>query len=99
MSLCPSTSTLMAGRPVAELSLTKSGLLAPFGSKRDRQPEPIEAARQIIMQEIVQPAMANPEGMPQLWALCDGWLSHLDRCLFIGGSPFSAPASHLDSPA
>jgi len=88
---------LSIGRLADELSMSKSGLFAHFGSKLELQLETIEAARQIFMEEIVQPAMANPEGMLQLWALCDGWLSHVERRVFLGGCFFTAAAFEFDS--
>lgn len=88
---------LSIGRLAEELSMSKSGLFAHFGSKMELQLETIEAARQIFTDQIVRPAMANPEGMLQLWALCDGWLSHVERRVFLGGCFFTAAAFEFDS--
>src|SRR5215470_6883227 len=88
---------LSIGRLADELSMSKSGLFAHFGSKLELQLETIEAAREIFMEEIVLPAKANPEGMLQLWALCDGWLSHVERRVFLGGCFFTAAAFEFDS--
>ena len=44
---------LSIGRLAEELSMSKSGLFAHFGSKLELQLETIEAARQIFMEEIV----------------------------------------------
>jgi AcrR family transcriptional regulator len=88
---------LSIGRLADELSMSKSGLFAHFGSKLELQLETIEAARQIFMEEIVLPAKAQPEGMPQLWALCSGWLSHVERRVFLGGCFFTAAAFEFDS--
>jgi AcrR family transcriptional regulator len=88
---------LSIGRLAEELSMSKSGLFAHFGSKLELQLETIEAARQIFMEQVVQPAMAYPEGMPQLWALCDLWLSHVERRVFLGGCFFTAAAFEFDS--
>jgi len=41
--------------------------------------------------------LAQPEGMPRLWALCDGWLSHVERRIFAGGCFFTAAAFEFDS--
>jgi AcrR family transcriptional regulator len=88
---------LSIGRLAEELSMSKSGLFAHFGSKLELQMETIEAARQIFMEQVVEPAMAQPAGMPQLWALCDLWLSHVERRVFLGGCFFTAAAFEFDS--
>ena len=88
---------LSIGRLAEELSMSKSGLFAHFGSKLELQLETIQAAREIFMEQVVQPAMAHPEGMPQLWALCDLWLSHVERRVFLGGCFFTAAAFEFDS--
>src|SRR5260370_39795071 len=76
---------LSIGSLAEKLNMSKSGLFSHFGSKQELQLETIEAARQIFIGEIVRPALANPEGMLQLWALCDGWLSHVERRVCAGG--------------
>src|SRR5260370_14336452 len=68
---------LSIGRLAEKLNMSKSGLFSHFGSKQELQLETIEAARQIFIEEIVRPALANPAGMLQLWPLVDGWLSHV----------------------
>ncbi len=88
---------LSIGRLAEKLNMSKSGLFSHFGSKQELQLETIEAARQIFIEEIVRPALANPEGMLQLWALCDGWLSHVERRVFAGGCFFTAAAFEFDS--
>jgi AcrR family transcriptional regulator len=88
---------LSIGRLAEKLNMSKSGLFAHFGSKQELQLETIEAARQIFIEEIIRPALANPEGMLQLWALCDGWLSHVERRVFAGGCFFTGAAFEFDS--
>ncbi|HTD22964.1 MAG TPA: TetR/AcrR family transcriptional regulator [Terriglobales bacterium] len=88
---------LSIGRLAEKLNMSKSGLFAHFGSKQELQLETIEAARQIFIEEIIRPALAQPEGMLQLWALCDGWLSHVEREVFAGGCFFTAAAFEFDS--
>jgi AcrR family transcriptional regulator len=88
---------LSIGRLAEKLNMSKSGLFAHFGSKQDLQLETIEAARRIFIEEILRPALAQPEGMLQLWALCDGWLSHVERQVFAGGCFFTAAAFEFDS--
>src|SRR5260370_15036371 len=88
---------LSIGSLAEKLNMSKSGLFSHFGSKQELQLETIEAARQIFIEEIVRPALANPEGMLQLWALCDGWLSHVERRVFAGGGFFSTASLVFDN--
>src|SRR5215470_4444808 len=69
---------LSIGRLAEELKMSKSGLFAHFGSKEDLQVATVEMARQIFVDHVIRPALAQPEGMPRLWALCDRWLGHVE---------------------
>ena len=88
---------LTIGRLAELLNMSKSGLFAHFGSKLDLQLETIDAARSIFIDEVVRPALTKPEGMPRLWALCDGWLSLIERKVFEGGCFFTAASFEFDS--
>ena len=88
---------LTIGRLADLLNMSKSGLFAHFGSKLELQIETVNAARGIFIDEIVRPALAKPEGMPRLWALCDGWLSLIERKVFTGGCFFTAASFEFDS--
>ena len=88
---------LSIGRLAEKLHMSKSGLFAHFGSKQELQLETIDTAREIFVEEILRPALAQPEGMLRLWALCDGWLSHVERRIFAGGCFFTAAAFEFDS--
>jgi AcrR family transcriptional regulator len=88
---------LTIGRLADELKMSKSGLFAHFGSKEDLQLATVDMARQIFAEHVVQPALAMPEGMPRLWALCNGWLSHVENHVFQGGCFFTAASFEFDS--
>jgi AcrR family transcriptional regulator len=88
---------LTIGRLAEELNMSKSGLFAHFGSKEDLQLATVEMARQIFVEHIIRPALLNPEGMPRLWALCDGWLRHVESRVFAGGCFFTAASFEFDS--
>ena len=68
---------LTIGRLASELSMSKSGLFAHFGSKEDLQLATIEAARAIFIREVIRPALEAAHGMPRLWKLCDDWLGYV----------------------
>ena len=88
---------LTIGRLAEELKMSKSGLFAHFGSKEELQVATVEMARQIFVEHVVRPALAQPEGMPRLWALCDGWLGHVESRVFAGGCFFTAASFEFDS--
>jgi AcrR family transcriptional regulator len=88
---------LTIGRLATELSMSKSGLFAHFGSKEDLQVATVEAARAIFIQEVIKPAFESPAGLPRLWKLCDIWLSYVQKGVFRGGCFFAAAAAEFDS--
>src|SRR4051794_23483032 len=81
------------GRLAEELSISKSGLFAHFGSKEALQLSTIRAARAIFAQTVVVPAMAKPAGMARLRALLEGWIDYSRGREFPGGC-FFARATH-----
>ena len=87
---------LTIGRLATELSMSKSGLFAHFGSKEDLQLATIEAARTIFIREVIRPALEADYGLPRLWRLCDTWLSYVQGGVFRGGCFFAAAAAEFD---
>jgi AcrR family transcriptional regulator len=77
--------------------MSKSGLYAHFGSKQKLQLATIERAREIFLEEVIRPALAAPRGSRRLIALCDAFLSHVERKVFPGGCFFSAAAVEVGS--
>ncbi len=77
------------GRLAQELSISKSGLFAHFGSKEELQLATIRAARAIFSRAVVTPAQAEPPGMVRLRALLQGWLDYSRDREFPGGCFFS----------
>src|SRR5689334_6392859 len=88
---------LTIGRLATDLSMSKSGLFAHFGSKEELQVATVEAARAIFIHEVIKPAFDAPEGLPRLWNLCDIWLSYVQKGVFRGGCFFAAVAAEFDS--
>jgi AcrR family transcriptional regulator len=88
---------LTIGRLAEELKMSKSGLFAHFGSKEELQLATVEMARQIFVEYVIRPALAEPEGMPRLWALCDRWVHHVESRVFAGGCFFTAASFEFDS--
>ena len=88
---------LTIGRLSTELSMSKSGLFAHFGSKEELQLATIEAARAIFIEEVIRPALESSErGLPRIWELCEAWTEYAQRGVFKGGCFFAAASSEFD---
>ena len=88
---------LTIGRLAAELSMSKSGLFAHFGSKEELQLATVEAARSVFIREVIRPAFEADAGLPRLWKLCDTWLVYVQGGVFRGGCFFAAASAEFDS--
>src|SRR5438034_7619871 len=84
-------------RLAGDLGISKSGLFAHFGSKEELHMATIEAAAQIFTDEVLRLALQVPRGLGRVWALCNSWLSYLERGVFPGGCFFWAVAEEFDS--
>jgi AcrR family transcriptional regulator len=80
----------------AHVGLSKSGLFAHFRSKEELQLETIQTAAGIFEEEVIRPALAEPEGLPRLRALAARFLDHLRRRTFPGGCFFASVAAEVD---
>jgi AcrR family transcriptional regulator len=87
---------LTIGRLAGELSMSKSGLFAHFGSKQDLQLATIETAAGRFYAEVIVPALEAPEGWKRLRAYCDRYLSFLEHEVFAGGCFWAAAATEFD---
>jgi AcrR family transcriptional regulator len=87
---------LSIGRLAEATGIPKSSVHALFGSKEELQLATIRAARESLITEVVLPAMNTTEsGCERLLALCDGFLSYVERRIFPGGCFFCAAAAEL----
>lgn len=87
---------LTIGRLANSVSMSKSGLFGHFGSKEELQIATVAAAREIFVREVIAPALQAPRGLQRLWALCDGWLSYMEREVFPGGCFFVSTSMEFD---
>ncbi|HMI80544.1 MAG TPA: TetR/AcrR family transcriptional regulator [Solirubrobacterales bacterium] len=85
---------LTIGRLAAELRMSKSGLFAHFGSKRDLQLATIAAAAARFRAAVVEPAQAAPDGAPRLRALAERYLAQTNR--YSGGCFWGATSAEYD---
>lgn len=91
-------SSLTIGRLARELGISKSGVFAHFRSKQRLQQETIEAAEAVFAREVVEPALAAPEGRARVEALCQSYLSYVERGVFPGGCFFAQLLAEFDGP-
>ena len=84
-------------RLATDLGISKSGLFAHFGSKEELHLATVDAAAQIFTDEVIRPALSAPRGVGRVWALCNSWLSYVERGVFPGGCFFWAVAEEFDS--
>jgi AcrR family transcriptional regulator len=77
--------------------MSKSGLYAHFGSKEELQLATIDTAEDVFNADVIAPAMQRDEGLPRVEALCEGFLSHVERGVFPGGCFFASAAAELDT--
>ena len=90
---------LTVGTLATKLRMSKSGLFAHFGSKEELQLATIEEARQRYAREVIEPACAAGSGIIRLHALCEAFLSYLQRAVFPGGCFFASAMAEFDSKA
>src|SRR5215469_3534185 len=85
------------GRLATELKMSKTGIFAHFGSKEHLQLATVEAAKQIFMEQVIQPALQSPQGISRLKAMLERWLGYVERIVFRGGCFFAAASAEFDS--
>jgi AcrR family transcriptional regulator len=88
---------LSIGRLAAELQMSKTGIFAHFGSKKQWQLATVETAKQIFLERVVQPALQRPRGTSRLKGLLENWLGYVQTIVFRGGCFFAAASAEFDS--
>ena len=88
---------LSIGRLAGELGMSKSGLFAHFGSKESLQLAAIEQARLRYVKEVIQPALSSRSDITRLYALCEAFLSYVERSVFVGGCFFASVMAEFDA--
>ena len=88
---------LSIGRLASELQMSKTGIFAHFGSKEQLQLAAVETAQQIFFEQVAQPSLRRPRGLPRLKAMLENWLGYVERIVFRGGCFFAAASAEFDS--
>src|SRR3954451_21485863 len=66
---------LSIGRLADHIGMSKSGLFAHFGSKEGLQLATVEKAQEVYDADVAAPALAEPDGVRRLEALCERFVS------------------------
>ena len=88
---------LSLARLAAAVGMSKSGLFAHFGSKEELQLATIDAASTMFDELVIDPAGAEPAGIPRLRAYIERFLDHVEEAVFPGGCFFVSAMSELDT--
>jgi AcrR family transcriptional regulator len=88
---------LSIGGLAQAIGMSKSGLYAHFGSKEELQLATIATAQQVFDSDVVNPALAAGDGLVRVEALCERFLSHVERGVFPGGCFFASVAAEIDT--
>src|SRR3954464_14996244 len=81
---------LSIGNLAAHIGMSKSGLYAHFRSKEELQLATVATAGEIFVADVVTPTEGIADPLERVRALCDGFLSHIERRVFPGGCFFIA---------
>ncbi|MEO3874472.1 TetR/AcrR family transcriptional regulator [Nonomuraea sp. B12E4] len=87
---------LTIGRLATELGMSKAGVIGHFGSKEALQLAALDRAGEIFRTEVWVPVVTITPGLTRLRALCETWISYLERAVFPGGCFFVAAAHEFD---
>jgi AcrR family transcriptional regulator len=87
---------LTIGVLAADLGAHKSSVHALFGSKEELQLATLAAARAILIDQVVVPALSSDEGLPRLQAIGDAWFDYLASDVFSGGCFLCAASAEMD---
>ncbi|MFC8268546.1 TetR/AcrR family transcriptional regulator [Streptomyces cinereoruber] len=88
---------LSLGRIATELSLSKSGVFALFGSKEELQLATVRAAVSVFSRRVVAPLRDVPPGAVRVRELCGNWLAYSAERVFEGGCFFYAVSAEFDA--
>lgn len=87
---------LTIGALAEELSMSKAGVFAHFGSKEALQLATVDAAFEQFTNEVLVPAIEAPEGLERLKAFLDAYIAYVLRREEQGGCFFTAASLEFD---
>jgi AcrR family transcriptional regulator len=81
----------------ADLGMSKSGVVAPFASRRQLLETAFDSAVATFRALVIEPVLAQPAGRDRLLALLDHWVDYLVDCPFPGGCFLTTVSVELDN--
>ncbi len=87
---------LTIGALATELEVHKSSVFALFGSKEELQLATLAAARAILIDHVIAPALTSREGLPRLSAIGESWCDYFLSDVFAGGCFLCAASMEMD---
>ena len=83
----------------ADVALSKSGVLAPFGSRAQLLETAFDDAIATFRALVIEPVLSLPPGRDRLLALLENWVAYLVDCPFPGGCFLTTASVELDNRA
>jgi AcrR family transcriptional regulator len=87
---------LSIARLAEAVGMSKSGLFAHFGSKEELQLATIDAANELFVEHVVEPA-SEADGLERLRLLAENFLRYVEGGVFPGGCFFASVAAEMDT--
>ena len=87
---------LSVGALAADVGVHKSNVFALFGSKEELQLATLAAAREMLIELVLAPALTAAEGLPRLLAIGDSWCDYFLSDAFVGGCFLCAASTEMD---
>lgn len=87
---------LTIGALADRLSMSKAGVIGPFGSKEKLQLAALDRAGERFAAAVWEPAADLPPGLPRLQAVLEAWLTYLGGSVFPGGCFITQAAAEFD---
>ncbi len=84
------------GSLAADAQMSKSGLIAHFGSKEQLQIATLLRGQERFKEAVIGPALRQPRGLPRIEALLDLWLQWLQGSNMPGGCVMLGAATEYD---
>ncbi len=88
---------LTIGRLADDVGLSKAGVVGPFQSKEGLQLAAFERAMDMFRENVWDPAAELPAGRARLRAVCENWMSYLERRALPGGCFMTTAATEWDA--
>ena len=86
---------LSIGTLATGANLSKSGVVALFGSKEKLQLAAIDAASEIFIASVISPALKLQGGRERLEGLLENWIHYSENRVFAGGCFFAAATAEV----